>query len=36
MVHHDVFLKQVVTPDVQGVVVKAVDAGNQIKNEQEF
>ncbi|XP_050908120.1 uncharacterized protein LOC127121717 [Lathyrus oleraceus] len=36
MVHPDVFPKQVVSPDVQGVVVKAVYVANQFKNKQEF
>ncbi|XP_050878166.1 uncharacterized protein LOC127081984 [Lathyrus oleraceus] len=36
MVHPDVLPKQVFSPNVQGVVVKALDVGNQFKNEQEF
>ncbi|XP_050889822.1 uncharacterized protein LOC127095132 [Lathyrus oleraceus] len=36
MVHSDVFPKQVVSPTIKGVDVKAVDVGNQFKNEQEF
>ncbi|XP_050878281.1 uncharacterized protein LOC127082095 [Lathyrus oleraceus] len=36
MVHLDVFPKHVVSSNVKGVVVNAVDIGNQIKNEQEF
>ncbi|XP_050876358.1 uncharacterized protein LOC127080069 [Lathyrus oleraceus] len=36
MVHPNVFPKQVVSLNVKGVVVKAVDVDNQFKNEQEF
>ena len=36
MVQPGVFSKQVASPDVQGVVVKATDVGNQFKNKQEF
>lgn len=36
MMHPDIFSKQVVSPTVKGVVVKAVDVSNQYKNEQEF
>lgn len=36
MVYPDVFPKQIVSSDVKGVVVKAVDVGNQFKNEKEF
>ncbi|XP_050895838.1 uncharacterized protein LOC127102518 [Lathyrus oleraceus] len=36
MVHPDIFLKQVVSLDVQGVIVKVVDVGNQFKNKQKF
>lgn len=45
MVHPNIFLKQVVSLNVQcvvvslnvqGVVVKAVDIGNDFKNKQEF
>ena len=41
MVHPDVFPKQLVSPNdvspnVQGVVVKAVDVGNDFNNKQEF
>ncbi|XP_050889437.1 uncharacterized protein LOC127094676 [Lathyrus oleraceus] len=36
MVYPDVFSKQVVSLNVKGIVVKAVDIGNQFKNEQEF
>ncbi|XP_050908713.1 uncharacterized protein LOC127122416 [Lathyrus oleraceus] len=36
MVHPDVFPKQVISPNVQGVVVKVVDVGNKFKNGQEF
>ncbi|XP_050886367.1 uncharacterized protein LOC127091723 [Lathyrus oleraceus] len=36
MVHPDVFPKQVVSPNVQGVVMKTVDVGNQFKNKQEL
>ncbi|XP_050888789.1 uncharacterized protein LOC127093944 [Lathyrus oleraceus] len=44
MVHPDVFSKQVVSPNVQGVVVspnvqgvvKPIDVGNDFKNTQEF
>lgn len=36
MVIPDVFLKKVMSPNVKGVVVKAVDVGNQFKNEHEF
>lgn len=36
MVNPDVFPKHVVSPNVKGVVVKALDVGNQFKNEQEF
>lgn len=34
--HPDAFPKQVVSPTVKGVVMKAVDVGDQFKNEQEF
>ena len=34
--HLDIFPKQVVSLNVQGVVVNAVDVGNQFKNKQEF
>lgn len=45
MVHLDVFSKQVVSPNVQGVVVspnvqgvfvKAIDVGNNFENKQKF
>ncbi|XP_050915922.1 uncharacterized protein LOC127131021 [Lathyrus oleraceus] len=36
MVHPNVFSKHVVSPDAKGVVVKAVDVGNQFQNEEEF
>ncbi|XP_050920489.1 uncharacterized protein LOC127138135 [Lathyrus oleraceus] len=36
MVHPDVFPKQVVSLNVQSVVVNAVDVGNKCKIEQEF
>ncbi|XP_050888755.1 uncharacterized protein LOC127093903 [Lathyrus oleraceus] len=36
MVHPDFFPQQVVSSNVHGVVVKAVDIGNLFKNEQEF
>lgn len=36
MVHPNIFPKQVVSPNIKGVVVKMVDVGNQFKNEQEF
>ncbi|XP_050896345.1 uncharacterized protein LOC127103101 [Lathyrus oleraceus] len=36
MVHPNVFSKEVVSANVQGVVVKAVDVGNQFKSKQEF
>ncbi|XP_050919855.1 uncharacterized protein LOC127137439 [Lathyrus oleraceus] len=36
MVHPNVFPKLVVSMNVQGVVVKMVDVGNQFKNEKEF
>ncbi|XP_050920384.1 uncharacterized protein LOC127138021 [Lathyrus oleraceus] len=36
MVNPDVLPQQVVSPNVQGVVLKVVDVGNQFKNEQKF
>lgn len=36
MVIPDVFPKYVVSPDAKDVVVKAVNVGNQFKNEQEI
>lgn len=36
MVLPDVFPKQTMSLNIQGVLVKEVDVGNQFKNEQEF
>lgn len=36
MVHPDIFPQQVVSLNLQDVVVKAVDVGNQFNSEQEF
>ncbi|CAK8543986.1 unnamed protein product [Lathyrus sativus] len=36
MVHPDVFPKQVISSNVQGLIVKEVDVDNNFKNEQEF
>ena len=36
IVHHDVFPKSIVSPDVKYVIFKEVDIGNQFPNEQEF
>ncbi|XP_050890066.1 uncharacterized protein LOC127095415 [Lathyrus oleraceus] len=36
MVHPDVFPQQVVSQNVQGVVVKRIDVDNQFKSEQKF
>lgn len=36
MMHPDVFLKQVVSPDVLGVIVEAVDVDSQFLKKQKF